>query len=600
MMLPRKRFASKVIYVTLIFVAAAAPALAQIEPLDEPSVRCAYVIPSNRTPQVDGVANIQETLLLVHDWYGEQMRRWGFGFRSFRYETEADGVTPRIHVIDLSVTDAYIRESMWGECLGAAYEAGVTLWTPGEVWLVVPETHSQLPSGEVIGGVALGTGGGLAWADAVGDAPGVSMMGSDTLMLANAATLDDDTFYHGKVIPTIGPYPLVQDVSWAWFLGTTYSSLASCYFGAAAHEMGHAFGLYHDLRNDQNFHGNLMGNGLRGMRGTVYPDEYTEDFTRLAYAAALSLSVSRYFIESEPRCEIVTGHNYGDRIAAPAVEDRSIAIRTGPTGDDVPLDVPPLPGEREDVIPTVSVLTSGSVAVHDGHVEIAFSAADSGGLAAALLRWNGDAVAEMPLSGTSVTDSFFTPYYDPGESNTYTIGIYDLDGNSRRVDTVVTPIGVENRAPRPFMTMSPVWETYVGQTVSLDATLTHDPDWGDALSFQWVLDDGRRELLDGATLDTSFDTPGDPWIRVRVTDDSGAVTLSTPITLHVWATPLPGDMDCNGDVDFDDIDPFVQALNSPSAYEADHPHCPFTNRDVNGDGVVDFDDIDPFVAALSH
>jgi hypothetical protein len=280
------------------------------------------------------------------------------------------------------------------------------------------------------------------------------------------------------------------------------------------------------------------------------------------------------------------------------VADRSIAIRTGPTGDDIPLEVAPPSIEREDVLPTVSVFTSGSVVVQGGHVEIMFGAADSGGLAAALLRWNGDAVAEMPLSGTSATDSFFTPYYNPGESNTYSVGIYDLDGNSRRVDTVITPVGVENRAPRPFMTMSPVWETYVGQTVSLDATLTQDP--GDDLSFQWLLDDDRRQPPGGPTIDTTFDTPGDPWIRVRVADDSGAVTTSPPITIHVWATPLSGDMNCDGVVDFDDIDPFVQGLTSAAAYEADHPHCPFTNRDVNNDGVVNFDDIDPFVAALSR
>ncbi len=60
----------------------------------------------------------------------------------------------------------------------------------------------------------------------------------------------------------------------------------------------------------------------------------------------------------------------------------------------------------------------------------------------------------------------------------------------------------------------------------------------------------------------------------------------------------PGDMDCDGDVDFDDIDPFVLALSGQSGYEAAYPECIWLNADTDGDGTVSFDDIDPFVALL--
>ncbi|MBK9127245.1 MAG: hypothetical protein IPM13_05550 [Phycisphaerales bacterium] len=56
-----------------------------------------------------------------------------------------------------------------------------------------------------------------------------------------------------------------------------------------------------------------------------------------------------------------------------------------------------------------------------------------------------------------------------------------------------------------------------------------------------------------------------------------------------------GDMDCDGDVDFDDIDPFVLALQGPGAYNAAHPCCPWLNGDTSNDGQVTFDDIDAFV-----
>jgi len=60
-----------------------------------------------------------------------------------------------------------------------------------------------------------------------------------------------------------------------------------------------------------------------------------------------------------------------------------------------------------------------------------------------------------------------------------------------------------------------------------------------------------------------------------------------------------GDLNCDGKVNFDDIDPFVLALGGQAAYCAVWPKCNWLNADCNGDGTVNFDDIDPFVALLS-
>lgn len=64
--------------------------------------------------------------------------------------------------------------------------------------------------------------------------------------------------------------------------------------------------------------------------------------------------------------------------------------------------------------------------------------------------------------------------------------------------------------------------------------------------------------------------------------------------------PLPcaGDMNCDGSVNFADIDPFVLALPGPAAYLTIHPGCLWLNADCDGDNDVDFADIDPFVARL--
>jgi hypothetical protein len=67
-----------------------------------------------------------------------------------------------------------------------------------------------------------------------------------------------------------------------------------------------------------------------------------------------------------------------------------------------------------------------------------------------------------------------------------------------------------------------------------------------------------------------------------------------------------GDSDCDVDVDFDDITPFVIAVGDDGTawaayYESLYGHppaCGYLNNDMDGDGDVDFDDISPFVNAI--
>ncbi len=60
-----------------------------------------------------------------------------------------------------------------------------------------------------------------------------------------------------------------------------------------------------------------------------------------------------------------------------------------------------------------------------------------------------------------------------------------------------------------------------------------------------------------------------------------------------------GDMNCDGFVNFGDINPFVQAISDPGGFIAGHPDCPIMNADCNHDGRVDFGDINDFVALLA-
>ncbi len=60
----------------------------------------------------------------------------------------------------------------------------------------------------------------------------------------------------------------------------------------------------------------------------------------------------------------------------------------------------------------------------------------------------------------------------------------------------------------------------------------------------------------------------------------------------------PGDMNCDGAVDFNDLDGFVVALVGQAGYEAAYPDCRYLHGDTDGDGDVDFDDINGFVRLL--
>jgi hypothetical protein len=59
-----------------------------------------------------------------------------------------------------------------------------------------------------------------------------------------------------------------------------------------------------------------------------------------------------------------------------------------------------------------------------------------------------------------------------------------------------------------------------------------------------------------------------------------------------------GDVNCDGVVDFGDINPFVLILSNFPAWQQHYPGCPAENGDIDGNGSVGFEDINPFVALI--
>jgi glucose/arabinose dehydrogenase len=89
------------------------------------------------------------------------------------------------------------------------------------------------------------------------------------------------------------------------------------------------------------------------------------------------------------------------------------------------------------------------------------------------------------------------------------------------------------------------------------------------------------------------DADGEIYVLANAT---GTPFGSTGVVLHL-RSPY-GDMDCDGDVDFDDVNPLVLALQDPTTYALTYPDCDVMNADCNTDGIVDFDDINAFVGLL--
>ncbi len=459
-------------------------------------LRVAYIIPSNRTAQAHAVDTLRKTLLLYQNWLAVQMERNGFGPKTFTLEMEADGATPFIHVLPVSETDSFLRgDAYGGRVLDAARAAGLPVGTPEQIWWLIPETHIEFPDGGISGSFQFGT----RIAGAQGDG-GWTMLGSEQLALLQSIYHTNTLQYHEFVIPEIGPFPLVDEVSFPWFEGVSLSAISSSALGSGLHSLGEALGLDPDYRNDENFNGNVMGYGFRGIRGVFYPKIYPYNFCALSHASALALDVNPFL-------------NPG-RLAT---------------------DITP---------PTLTMRTTGEQTPVRGLLQISFDAADDKALHAALLTWERDSemrvVEEVVLSGLNASQSFSIPYFDPEVTNRYAITVFDRQGNRRDSETLIYPRATFNRSPQPFIIVRPL-VAGIGQDIVMDASETFDSEGGgDLLEIEWDLDgDGNFDTdpTTSSVFTNQYLALGTHVIRARMTDPAGAVAISAPVAVNITICP---------------------------------------------------------------
>jgi WD40 repeat protein len=103
-------------------------------------------------------------------------------------------------------------------------------------------------------------------------------------------------------------------------------------------------------------------------------------------------------------------------------------------------------------------------------------------------------------------------------------------------------------------------------------------------------------LADETLLATYEDVGGD----VHYARDGSAIVYASGSQVVVARTPggIVGDLNCDGAVDFGDINPFVLALWGRGPYEQAYPSCDYFNADVNGNGHVGFEDVNRFVTLV--
>jgi hypothetical protein len=125
---------------------------------------------------------------------------------------------------------------------------------------------------------------------------------------------------------------------------------------------------------------------------------------------------------------------------------------------------------------------------------------------------------------------------------------------------------------------------------------------------QLSINDGSSLDVGGLKLYVAGDVEAqlDAWIDAGMIIDTTLAGSTYPEAVHdaphgwtLVSAVTPGDMNCDGAVDFGDINPFVLALTDSSHYPDYYPCCNVYNADMDADGAVNFGDINPFVALLS-
>lgn len=221
-----------------------------------------------------------------------------------------------------------------------------------------------------------------------------------------------------------------------------------------------------------------------------------------------------------------------------------------------------------------------------------------------------------PLTGLHVGDTFDITVFGrvsgganllPGQENGIMQFVNDLTlaaGGIVRA-TAVTPLGLYSTTRESLQTLAGVSgdlgvRTINGFTVNFVQGLT-GPVALYRVSFEAIGPGATTAALSAASMPKfAASTPG--GLKVGHTDNNGNPGAVAYPIIAIGVVDAPaferGDANCDGSVDFFDIDPFLEALFDPIGYAATYCGGSTDTVDVDCSGGVDFFDIDPFLTCL--
>ncbi len=166
-------------------------------------VRMIYFLPRDRNPQPDMWTKLDKLIKDVQNFYADEMERNGFGRKTFSFETDEDGET-LVYRVDGQSSDGYYHTQTQAKVYA---EVASQFDMTKHVYLIVVDISSESIEHEDICGV-----GGGNW------------------------------FENEELIRSGGGYAVVPAS------GRCFDAEAGTV--VTAHELGHAFGLEHDFRDD--------------------------------------------------------------------------------------------------------------------------------------------------------------------------------------------------------------------------------------------------------------------------------------------------------------------------------------------------------------